>query len=88
MVTPYLMTEPLTSTRHYGRYRTVAPQRTLYSVGGWPLHIAAINLLPFHFRNGYDMAVSEVKLPVSEVTPPPESRSGQKCPLEVQKSCG
>jgi hypothetical protein len=31
------------------------------------------------------MAVSEVKLPVSEVKPPPESRSGQKCPLEVQK---
>jgi hypothetical protein len=23
MVNPYLMTEPLTSTRHYGRYRTV-----------------------------------------------------------------
>jgi hypothetical protein len=31
------------------------------------------------------MAVSEVKLPVSEVKPPPKSRSGQKCPLEVQK---
>ena len=34
------------------------------------------------------IAVSEVKLPVSEVKPPPESRSGQKSPLEVQKSCG
>ena len=33
----------------------------------------------------YDMAVSEVKLPVSEVKPPPESSSGQKSPLEVQK---
>ena len=70
------------------RYRTATPQRALYSVGGWPSHVAAINLWPFHFRNGYDMAVSEVKLPVSEVKPPPESRSGQKCPLEVQKSCG
>ena len=41
MVTPYLMTEPLTSTRHYGRYRTVIPQRAIYSVGVWPLNIAA-----------------------------------------------
>ena len=79
------MTEPLTSTRHYGRYRTDTPQRALYSVGVWPLHIAVINLWPFHFRNGYDIAVSEVKIPVSEVKPPPESRSGQKSPLEVQK---
>jgi hypothetical protein len=45
-------------------------------------------VVPLHFRSGYDMAVSEVKLPVSEVKPPPESRSGQKFPLEVKKSCG
>jgi hypothetical protein len=77
MVTPYLITEPLTSTRHNGRYRTVSPQRALYSVGVWPLHTDVINLRPFRFLNGYDSAVSEVKRPVSEVKPPPEFRSGQ-----------
>ena len=64
------------------------PTGTLFRWGMAVAHIAVINLWPFHFRNGYDIAVSEVKLPVSEVKPPPESRSGQKSPLEVQKSCG
>ena len=53
MVTPYLITEPLTSTRHYGRYSysTVAPQRALYPVGAWPLHIGAVlDFLGFFYR--------------------------------------
>jgi hypothetical protein len=28
----------------HGRYVTVTPERTLVSVGEWPLHIAVINL--------------------------------------------
>jgi len=73
------MTGPLASTRHYGRYRTATPQRALYYVEAWPSHTwPLLNLWPFHFRNGYGVAVSEVKLPVSEVKPPTECRSGQK----------
>ena len=63
------------------------PTDTLFR-WGMTVTYSRYKFMAFHFRSGYDMAVSEVKLPVSEVKPPPESRSGQKCPLEVQKSCG
>jgi hypothetical protein len=35
---------PLPLTNGHGRYITVTPERTLVSVGEWPLHIAVINL--------------------------------------------
>jgi len=47
----------------HGRYVTVTPERTLVSVGEGPLHIAVINLKPFHFRNGFVTAVSLLKPP-------------------------
>ena len=43
--------KPLPLTNGHGRYITVTPERTLVSVGEWPLHIAVI-ICPFHFRNG------------------------------------
>jgi hypothetical protein len=33
---------PLALTNGHGRYITVTPERTLVSVGEWPLHIAVI----------------------------------------------
>ena len=36
--------KPLPLTNGHGRYITVTPERTLVSVGEWPLHIAVINL--------------------------------------------
>jgi hypothetical protein len=36
--------KPLSLTTGHGRYITVTPERTLVSVGEWPLHIAVINL--------------------------------------------
>ena len=81
MVTPRLIIyitvaiiEPLTLTRHHGRYSTVTPPRALASVGGWPLHMAFINLKQLRFRRGYGMAVKKVQPPVSEseVKPPPQ----------------
>jgi hypothetical protein len=36
--------KPLALASGHGRYITVTPERTLVSVGEWPLHIAAINL--------------------------------------------
>ena len=50
--------KPLPLTNGHGRHTTVAPERTLFSVGEWPLHTTVINLKQFHFRNGYVTAVS------------------------------
>jgi hypothetical protein len=36
--------KPLALASGHGRYITVTPERTLVSVGAWPLHIAVINL--------------------------------------------
>ena len=36
--------KPLPLTNGHGRYITVTPERTLVSVGEWPLHITVINL--------------------------------------------
>jgi hypothetical protein len=36
--------KPLALTNGHGRYITVTPERTLFSVGEWPLHIAVKNL--------------------------------------------
>jgi hypothetical protein len=36
--------KPLPLTSGHGRYITVTPERTLLSVGKWPLHIAIISL--------------------------------------------
>jgi hypothetical protein len=36
--------KPLALTNGHGRYITVTPERTLVSVGEWPLHITVINL--------------------------------------------
>ena len=36
--------KPLALASGRGRYITVTPERTLMSVGEWPLHIAVINL--------------------------------------------
>ena len=36
--------KPLALASGHGRYITVTPERTLVSVGEWPLHIAVINL--------------------------------------------
>jgi hypothetical protein len=36
--------KPLALASGHGRYKTVTPERTLASVGKWPLHIAVINL--------------------------------------------
>jgi hypothetical protein len=53
--------KPLPLTNGHGRYMAVIPERTLVSVGEWPLHMAVINLWPSHFRNGYVTAVLLVK---------------------------
>ena len=44
---------------------TATPERRTdtFSVGEWPLRIAAINFWPLHFRNGYVPAVSIMKPP-------------------------
>jgi hypothetical protein len=55
--------KPLALASGHGRYITVTPERTLFSVGEWPLHIAVINLYTFHFRNGYVTAASLLKPP-------------------------
>jgi hypothetical protein len=36
--------KPLALSNGHGRYITVTPERTLFSVGEWPLHITVINL--------------------------------------------
>jgi hypothetical protein len=36
--------KPLALASGHGRYITVTPERTILSVGEWPLHIAVINL--------------------------------------------
>jgi hypothetical protein len=36
--------KPLALASDHGRYLTVTPERTLLSVGEWPLHTAVINL--------------------------------------------
>jgi hypothetical protein len=36
--------KPLASACGHGRYMTVTTERTLVSVGEWPLHITLINL--------------------------------------------
>jgi hypothetical protein len=71
--------KPFALASSHGRYITVTPERTLVSVGEWPLHIAVINLYPFHFGNGFVTAVSLLK-------PPPGSRSGLKYPLKLLES--
>jgi hypothetical protein len=45
--------KPLHLTNGHARYITVTPERTILSVGKWPLHITVINLWPFRFWNGY-----------------------------------
>jgi hypothetical protein len=35
--------KPLALASGHGRYMTVTPERTLFSVGEWPLHVAVIN---------------------------------------------
>jgi hypothetical protein len=35
--------KPLPLTNGHGCYMTIASERTLLSVGGWPLHITVIN---------------------------------------------
>jgi hypothetical protein len=40
----HALIKPLTLASGHGRYITVTPERTLLSVGEWPLHIAVINL--------------------------------------------
>jgi hypothetical protein len=55
---PHPRIKPLALASGHGRYITVTPERTLVSVGEWSLHIAVINLEPFHFRNGFVTAVS------------------------------
>ena len=40
----YTRIKPLPLTNGHGRYITVTTERTLVSVGEWPLHIAVINL--------------------------------------------
>jgi hypothetical protein len=58
----------------HGRHITVSPEQTLASVGrGFSLSI-----WPSHFRNR--------RSAVSEVKPPPGSRSGLKNPLELLES--
>ena len=59
--------KPLTLTNGHGRYMTVTPERTLESVGEWPLHITVIIFWPFHFWNRR-----------TEVKPPSGFRSGFK----------
>jgi hypothetical protein len=36
--------KPLALASGHGHYTAVAPERTILSVGEWPLHIAVINL--------------------------------------------
>jgi hypothetical protein len=50
--------KPLALASDHGRYITVTPEQTLFSVGEWPLHIAVKNLLPF-----FVTAVSILKPP-------------------------
>jgi hypothetical protein len=44
--------KPLALASGHGRYITVTPERTLLSVGEWPLHIDIAISLPKRFRNG------------------------------------
>jgi hypothetical protein len=60
--------KPLPLTNGHGCYITATPERTLVSVGEWPLHITVINLQPFHFRDGYITAVSILKPPFNSET--------------------
>jgi hypothetical protein len=39
--------KPLVLASDHGRYITVTPERTLVSVGEWPLHTAVVNLYRF-----------------------------------------
>ena len=41
---PHTRIKPLALASGHGRYINVTPERTLVSVGEWPLHIAGINL--------------------------------------------
>jgi hypothetical protein len=41
---PHTRIKPLALASGHGRYITVTPERTLLSVGEWPLHITVINL--------------------------------------------
>jgi hypothetical protein len=59
----FLRIKPLALASGHGRYITITPERTFLSGGEWPLHIAVINLCPFHFRNGFETAVSLLKPP-------------------------
>jgi hypothetical protein len=44
--------KPLTLTKGHGRHITVAPERTLASVGECPSRAQPLIFWPFHFRNG------------------------------------
>jgi hypothetical protein len=46
-----------------GRYIAVTPERTLSSVGEFPLNTQPLNFGPFHFRNGRVTAISLLKPP-------------------------
>jgi hypothetical protein len=41
---PHIRIKGLALTNGHGRYITATPERTLVSVGEWPLHITVINL--------------------------------------------
>ena len=60
-------------TNGHGRYITATPERTLFSVGKFPLNVWPLNFWPFQFRNRRVTAVSLLK-------PPSGSRSGFKNP--------
>jgi hypothetical protein len=62
---PHTRIKPLALASGHSRYITVAPERTLVSVGKWP-----------YSRYKF--------LTVSEVKPPPGSRSGASRKLETQ----
>jgi hypothetical protein len=71
---------PLTLTNSHGRYITATPERTFFSVGEWPLHIA------LHCNRYKILTVSVLKrllhviaaVSVSEVKRPPGPKSGLK----------
>jgi hypothetical protein len=61
----HLGIKPLAFTSGHGRYITATPERAFFFL--WEVAVthavAIINLEPFHFRNGYVMAVSLLKPP-------------------------
>jgi hypothetical protein len=57
--------KPLPLTNGHGCHMAVTPERTLVSVGKFPLNMCQqpLNLWPLHFRNGRVTAVLLLKLP-------------------------